>query len=597
VIVDFARSGYVAGTLWALQAGVLSAQLIAPGQPVPRTPQPPVVFLNGYQEECSGSSFAATFGIADQVLEAKGEASLFFDNCTVPGHPSIESLGTAFGSYLAALKYDDGAAVGFVDVVAHSMGGLIVRSYLSGKQEQDGVFSPPAAPRIRKAIFLATPNFGSGIAAFGFGLNSQLDELSSGSHFIFDLAAWNTGTDDLRGIDAVAVAGNGGTGRASMPGFDDGVVSLTSASLGFYQPGRTRVVPFCHIDGGGLITLAGLCDGNAKGIANIRSAADDTALIMASFLNGTTQWQTVGQAAEQNNLLSTLGGLYVRTHTASGLPQQLSSATAAVPKGAAKILSMSNNEIAYTDSFAAGQVTIGAATPAGNLTKTITLPAGTDLPTILKPGPNVVRVQPAAAAVFPLSVAPRMIVSVFGDALAQSTDQAASIPLPTTLSGAQVMLNGSALELFYVSPQQINAALPGTASGFMQLTVQNSSGASTVNIVVESAHPAIFTQDSTGAGPAAAIDARNGLPVSSGNPLHASDYMELFLTGLGASTQPLVTIGGSSCPVTYAGPAPGFVGLDQINCQVPPGLSANPATILTVTSGARSSNVTTVAVE
>jgi uncharacterized protein (TIGR03437 family) len=114
---------------------------------------------------------------------------------------------------------------------------------------------------------------------------------------------------------------------------------------------------------------------------------------------------------------------------------------------------------------------------------------------------------------------------------------------------------------------------------------------------VEAAHPAVFTQDSTGAGPAAAINASDGMPVSSSNPLHMSDYMELFLTGLGATTQPVVTIGGSSCPVTYAGPAPGFVGLDQINCQVPSGLAANPAAVLIVTAGARSSNVTTIAVE
>lgn len=594
-MVNCARSGL--GILWAFHAAVLSAQLIAPGQPIPHTANPPVVFLNGYQEDCSGSSFASTFGIADQVLQSNGQVSLFFDNCTVPGQPAIETLGSAFAGYLAALKYEDGTAVKLVDVVTHSMGGLIVRSYLTGKQEQDGVFSPPAAISIRKAVFIASPNFGTGIAAFGLGLSSQLDEMTSGSYFIFDLATWNTGTDDLRGIDAVAVAGNGGTGLATMPGFDDGVVPLTSASLGFYQPGRTRVVPYCHIDGGGLITLAGLCAADAKGIADITSASHPTAQIMVSFLNGTSEWQTVGQAGEQNNFLSTLGGLYIRPRSASGVLEQLNSATVAALSGSAKSLSMSNNEVAYINSFTAGPVTINADTPAGSLTMAVTLPAGTDLPLTLKAGPNILRVQPAAAAVFPLTAAPRMIVSIFGDALAQSSIQAGSLPLPTTLSDAQVMLNGSALELFYVSPKQINAVLPDAASGFMTVTVQNSSGASSVNIVVEAVHPAVFTEDSTGAGPAAAINARNGMPVSSANPLQASDYVELFLTGLGATTEAQVTIGGSTCPVTYAGPAPGFVGLDQINCQVPSGLAANPAASLIVTAGVRSSNATTVAIE
>src|ERR1700719_4731164 len=118
------RARYRLGALGALHAAVLSAQLIAPGQPIPHTTNPPVVFLNGYQEDCSSSSFANTFGIADQVLQSSGEVSLFFDNCTVPGQPSIETLGTAFAGYLAALKYEDGTKVDTVDVVSHSMGGL-----------------------------------------------------------------------------------------------------------------------------------------------------------------------------------------------------------------------------------------------------------------------------------------------------------------------------------------------------------------------------------------------------------------------------------------------------------------------------------------
>jgi pimeloyl-ACP methyl ester carboxylesterase len=135
--------------LWFLSAAALLAQITAPGQPVPHTTNPPVVFVSGYHNDCSTSTFAHTFGMADQVLHANGNVSLYFDNCTVAGKPSIEQLGAAFGAFLAALKYDDGSAVNLVDVVAHSMGGLIVRSYLSGKQEQDGVFSPPAATHIR----------------------------------------------------------------------------------------------------------------------------------------------------------------------------------------------------------------------------------------------------------------------------------------------------------------------------------------------------------------------------------------------------------------------------------------------------------------
>jgi hypothetical protein len=44
------------------------------------------------------------------------------------------------------------------------MGGLIVRSYLSGKQTAEGTFNPPAETKIRKLVFLATPHFGTAAA-------------------------------------------------------------------------------------------------------------------------------------------------------------------------------------------------------------------------------------------------------------------------------------------------------------------------------------------------------------------------------------------------------------------------------------------------
>src|SRR5438128_304019 len=117
------------------------AQLIPPGTPVPHRAKLPVVFINGYQNLCP-VQFADTFGIADQVLQSNGEVSLFFNTCSQPQSASIEDLGAALGSFLSSLHYDDGQPVDSVDVVAHSMGGLVLRSYLSGKQNASGVFQP-----------------------------------------------------------------------------------------------------------------------------------------------------------------------------------------------------------------------------------------------------------------------------------------------------------------------------------------------------------------------------------------------------------------------------------------------------------------------
>src|SRR5579871_4641824 len=100
------------------------AQLIPPGAAVPRGSKPPVVFINGYENTCP-SQFADTFGIADQVMQANGEVSLFFNTCSLASSASIEDLGAAFGNFLAGLHYTDGGTVDPVDIVAHSMGGLV----------------------------------------------------------------------------------------------------------------------------------------------------------------------------------------------------------------------------------------------------------------------------------------------------------------------------------------------------------------------------------------------------------------------------------------------------------------------------------------
>ncbi len=584
-----------------------SAQLVTNPQAVPRTGNLPVVFLNGYETDCSVASFQRSFGSADQVMQANGRASLFFNNCSYSGGPSIEKLGALFSTFLSGLTYTDGTPVGMVDVVGYSMGGLIVRSYLAGKQETNGVFTPPASILIHKAIFIATPNFGTPVAALGLSFSRQFDELSSGSHFLMDLNTWNQNHDDLRGIDAIAMIGNGGTGIATTPGFDDGLVPLSSGSIRFYMPGRTRILPRCHQPAGRLLEQTGLCPQNSLGISYVTASTEDNSRIMVSFLTGTGDWQSIGTAAEQNSFLQTGGGLLVRARTNTDVAVFPNSITATPSSGASKQLNMANTELAYTDLIAAGNVDLKVSADSATFTESVNLPAGGTEAFVVKLGPVVDGVAPSAAALFPLVLAPRMIVSIYGSNLAQTAAPATSGPVPTLLSDVSVMLNGVPVGLFYVSPKQINAVLPDNVFGLVPLKVQNSSGSQTLNLWLEPAFPAVFTLDQSGKGAAAALNATNNQIVSSSNPLHAGEYLELFLTGLGPTTsqggfavakqQPTVRVGGSDCPVTYAGAAPGFPGLDQINCRVPAGLGTQAAAAVLVQSGARSSQKTTVTVQ
>jgi uncharacterized protein (TIGR03437 family) len=592
---------------------LLGAQLIPSGSPIPKGPNPPAVFLNGYQPSCSGSSFAGTFANADQVLQAGQIASVFFDNCAIAGptsgRPTIEALGAAFGTFLQSLRYTDGTAVTQVDVVAHSMGGLILRSYLAGKADATpAAYAPPANTGIRKAVFLGTPHFGTALAG-QLGSDAQTQEMSLGSQFLFDLNTWNEGLDDLRGADALVVAGTGGTGLESGTiafggGLDDGVVTLNSASLGFLRAGRTRLVPTCHASISLLVTF-GLCSASSQPIAAIMDAGNVTGQIIVSFLTGTTNWQSLGQAIEANGTASALGGINLQLQDSTGTPLPFTGGTITSPTGLNVSLGQSSTkQVAYIEEFPAGSPRpIQIQTSGAPVNTTQTLPPGTETTVILKPGPVIRGAVPAAGYTFPYNAAPGAFVAIYGTNLAGSTMSAPAPNYPTALGDVQVKVNSAAIPIQYISTGQLNVIWPDVAPGLTKLTVVTGSGSFTTNVIVQAAVPAVFLLGTT----AAAINAISGTVVSANAPLRAGvDLVTIFLTGLGSTTrannldyatiQPTVTIGGQSCAVSYAGRAPGYPGLDQINCPVPGGVSG-PAVPVIVTSNGRASNTATLNVQ
>ena len=324
------------------------------------TAAPPVLLLNGWDFGCLFVGDAqSTFG--SSVTQYLGDAPVyFFDNCVECPNCAIEDLGNSLGQSLSLITNDDGTAVPQFDLVTHSMGGLIARAYLSGLQS-DGSLASPVNPRIRKLVEIATPNFGSFLAAELAPLlpGTQAPEMVPGSLFLWDLARWNQGADDLRGVDALAIIGNAG-GLDGSQNASDGLVSLTSASLGFARDlSRTRILPYCHTD-----PIPGV-DCSGVSIANF-DEAPQTAQIVQSFLSDTSDWASIGTTPDQDPYLSKYGGVFFGQLTAADQYvtdfTQISFGTVPLQAGGAKGSIFYNEYLNGTGTFQGASASLGMLT-------------------------------------------------------------------------------------------------------------------------------------------------------------------------------------------------------------------------------------------
>lgn len=559
----------------ALAGASARPQLYRFGQPLPRHEKPPVVFVTGHDAVCpdprSGELpfFELTFGKFDEVMARSGRASLVFEACEVPGWRPLEELGAALRRRLSELRYEDGSPVGEVDVVAHSMGGLIVRACLSGKSAAG--FAPPAEPGMRRVVFIGTPHFGTPVADPN-AADPQLRAMSPGSRFLFDLATWNQGTDDLRGLNALALAGTAGV--TPPPAFTDSVVALTSAALDFAAGGQTRLLPCCHTFGG--IGALFLCRSDSVGIARVSDERHPAARIVTSFLDAGEEWKSIGKSPGEDASLSRYTGLLVELRSADDEPQAITSANVMVENGDTLPMRVSRDGLAWLERVPAGAATLVLA--AGKLLRTERLrlgPGGTQA-LVVKPGPRIARVQPVAGAVWPPAVAPGMRVEISGAALV----------------GAEVTLSDASgrtapLSLESEAAERMVAVLPEAASRLGRLRVRTSAGAHAINVLVEPSAPAIFTRRYDAASIAAALH-ESGAAVTPESPAAAGEIISIFLTGLGSTAPVSVTAGGEPCEVFYAGRAPGLAGVDQLNCRIADTARPDAGAPLVITAGRRS---------
>jgi uncharacterized protein (TIGR03437 family) len=231
-------------------------------------------------------------------------------------------------------------------------------------------------------------------------------------------------------------------------------------------------------------------------------------------------------------------------------------------------------------------------------------------------------------------VAPGSAAALFTDPITSQT-QVGTIPLPKTLAGFQVLINDTLVApLYAVTPAQTNFQVPSaTPLGTNRIAIESAATGELIagtTFSVGSVEPGLFSLASSGAGPGAIFN-QDGSINGASNAAPRGTVVSLFGTGQGpisptvpdgqaAPSGPLaytVTIPAttaSACDsspqgicvafgnsvlgtITFSGMAPGWVGLWQINVQIPSNAPTGKAVSVEVVIGANPSNVVTMAIQ
>jgi uncharacterized protein (TIGR03437 family) len=222
------------------------------------------------------------------------------------------------------------------------------------------------------------------------------------------------------------------------------------------------------------------------------------------------------------------------------------------------------------------------------------------------------------AASFVSGGSPGMIATLFGAHLTRNLTGivlSPSVPLPTSLAGATVTINGTLAPIFNVvdvnDQEQISVQVPVDApTGTpIPVVVDNGFASTTVQVTLTAVQPGIFTINGN---QAAALHTDFSL-VSASKPAAPGETILVYCTGLGA-VKPVVpsgdaasgisntvtsftaTIAGMNAPIAFSGLAPGAVGEDQLNLTIPTGAPSGQQDLV-LTGGGGTSNTVKIQIQ
>lgn len=311
----------------------------------------------------------------------------------------------------------------------------------------------------------------------------------------------------------------------------------TTTSNSFGQV--SNVVTYGNTPGTVIITATAAGGGSAT-----FTLTSTVAITGLTTVSGGGQTATAGQAFAKPLIVSVVG---TNNTPLAGIP-----VTFTVTSGSATV----NPASANSGSNGQAQTTVTAGSNAGPVvvTASITGFSQTFNLTVIPPGPSVTASSFVNAASNATGLVACGLGVVTGSGLAAGIQGVISGsngfgPLPYTLAGVSMTINGVAVPIEAVSNQngvqQVNFQTPcetaGSTSATVVLTV---SGASTTipGVQVFQAQPGIFTY----AGPnnlpyAVVINAQNGTYVTPSNPAIRGGTYYVVLTGLGQTNPPMTT--------------------------------------------------------
>jgi uncharacterized protein (TIGR03437 family) len=352
-----------------------------------------------------------------------------------------------------------------------------------------------------------------------------------------------------------------------------------------------------------------------------QSIADATAAACPSLLKVVFTELSTGSSVS----VGFPGQVEVKVVDDCGVPVVTGSVVASFSNGDAPIELTSLNDgtwaATWTPEFPAAQAVVTAtAVDRRQLTGTAQVTVGFQQFT----QPPVVRaggVVNAASYAPQVPLAPGMLISVFGSKLALN-DAATTLPLPMDLGGSSLFIARMQAPLLFSSDGQVNAVIPYgiQVNASQQVSITRGSSYSVVQgVTMAAAAPGVFSTDGSGKGQGVIYVAHPDSTLTladAAHPATAGDTIVITCTGLGEVTPSLtagapapsdhltstvnpvtVTIGGVSAQVQFAGLAPGFAGLYQVNAVVPKGVTPGPAVVLSMAEAGQVSSPVTMAVQ